>query len=74
MPDYDAVAGWPYLGGMGKLILGLLAAFVVLMLALAVIHVIMHVFLYVFVFALIVIVGTALFKVGRWSRDGSREG
>jgi hypothetical protein len=48
---------------MGKLILGLVAAFVVIMVALTVIHI----FFYAFVFALIALLAVAVFKVGRWS-------
>jgi hypothetical protein len=48
---------------MGKLILGLVAAFIVIMVALTVIHV----FFYAFFFAIIALVAVAVFKVGRWS-------
>jgi len=49
---------------MGKLILGLVAAFVALMLALAVVHVILF---YAFFIALAAVLVFTVFKVGRWS-------
>jgi hypothetical protein len=55
---------------MGRLILGLVVAFIAIMVALTVIHV----FFYAFVFALIALVALGVFKVGRWSgRRGSRQ-
>ena len=54
---------------MGRLILGLVVAFVALMLVLTVIHV----FFYAFVFALLALVVAGVFRVGRWSgQRGSR--
>jgi hypothetical protein len=65
------VPSGPYLRGMGRLILGLVAAFIVIMLVLAVIHVILF---YAFFIALIAAVAFTVFKVGRWSgRRGSRQ-
>jgi hypothetical protein len=56
---------------MGKLILGLIAAFVVILLLLAVVHVILF---YAFFIALIVLVAFTVFKMGRWSgRRNSRD-
>jgi hypothetical protein len=49
---------------MGRLILGLVAAFIVIMLVLAVVHVVLF---YAFFIALIAAVGFTVFKVGRWS-------
>ena len=52
---------------MGKLllgILGLVAAFILIMFVLAIVHVL---FLYAFFIVLIAIAAFAMFKVGRWS-------
>jgi hypothetical protein len=57
---------------MGKLllgILGLVAAFILIMFVLAIVHVL---FLYAFFIVLVVIAAFAMFKVGRWS--GRRRG
>jgi hypothetical protein len=48
---------------MGRLILGLVVAFIALMVVLTVIHV----FFYAFFFAVLALVAVGLFKVGRWS-------
>jgi hypothetical protein len=54
---------------MGRLILGLVVAFIALMVVLSVIHV----FFYAFVFALLALVVVGVFRVGRWSgRRGTR--
>jgi len=63
-----ALPSWPYLGGMGRLILGLVVAFIALMVVLTVIHV----FFYAFFFAVLALVAFGVFKVGRWS--GRRRG
>ena len=49
---------------MGRIILGLLAAFIVIMLVLAVVHAILY---YAFFIALIAAVAFGVFAVGRWS-------
>jgi hypothetical protein len=55
---------------MGRIILGLLAAFIVIMLVLAVVHAILY---YAFFIALIAAVAFGVFAVGRWSgRRGDR--
>jgi hypothetical protein len=55
---------------MGRLILGIVVAFIALMVVLTVIHV----FFYAFIFALLALVAVGVFRVGRWSaRRGSRQ-
>jgi len=49
---------------MGRLILGLVASFIVIMLVLALAHAILF---YAFFLALIAVVVFAVFSVGRWS-------
>jgi predicted membrane protein len=59
---------------MGKLllgILGLVAAFILIMFVLAIVHVL---FLYAFFIVLIAIAAFAMFKVGRWSGRRRRSG
>jgi hypothetical protein len=67
-------AGWPYPGVMGKLILGLIAAFIVVMLVLAIFSIVHAILSFVFFAAIIALVAFGVFKVARWSgRRGSRE-
>ena len=55
---------------MGRLILGIVVAFIALMVVLTVIHV----FFYAFIFALLALMAVGVFRVGRWSaRRGSRQ-
>ena len=59
---------------MGKLILGLIAAFVVVMLVLAIFHIISTILSFAFFIAIIAVVAFGVFKVAQWSRRrGSRE-
>ena len=60
---------------MGKLILGLIAAFVVVMLVLAIFqHRLYAILSFVFFTAIIAVVAFGVFKVAQWSgRRGSRE-
>ncbi len=55
---------------MGRIILGLVAAFIVIMLVLAVVHVLLY---YAFFLGLLVVVALGVFAVGRRSgRRGNR--
>jgi membrane protein required for beta-lactamase induction len=53
---------------MGRIILGLVAAFIVIMLVLAVVHVVLY---YAFFIGLLVLVGFGVFAIGR--RSGRRD-
>lgn len=58
---------------MGKLILGLIAAFVVVMLVLALFSIVHAILSFAFFIAIIAVVGFGVFKVARWSGRRSRE-